>query len=184
MLKMIIPGLESFDNALQQFVTTETLTIELEHSLASVSKWESKWEKPFLSEDKKTSEETLDYIRCMTLTPNVPEDVYLRLEDIQITLVSDYINAKSTATWFGDRENQRSPRKEIITSEVIYYWMISFQIPFSCEEWHLNRLLTLIRVCNEKNKASTTKKTRFTQAELAKRRELNEQRQRAMRERG
>lgn len=141
---------EQYDEKREEFVPAKTQTLQLEHSLVSISKWESKWCKSFLSGGEKTIEETLDYIKCMTLTQNVKPEVYDKLTDIEIKQVNDYIEAPMTATYFNE-PNQGKGGREIITSELIYYWMIALNIPFECKKWHLNRLLTLIRVCNIKN---------------------------------
>lgn len=154
MLKITIPAGQGWNSVKEEFVTNEKdTTITLEHSLVSVSKWESKWHKPFLSSDKKTQEELIDYIRCMTLTQNINDDVYYFLSPENYKEVNDYIENSMTATTFNDnRINTAIPRKkEVLTSEVIYYWMVSYQIPIECQKWHLNRLITLIRVCNIKN---------------------------------
>ena len=149
MLQIIVPATEQWDEIKQEFVYTKETTLQLEHSLVSLSKWESKWCKPFLSKEDMTAEETIDYIRCMTITQNVNPEVYTCLSDENITQVHDYIQAPMTATFF--RKENGPPGREIITSELIYYWMITLNIPFECQKWHLNRLLTLIRVCNIKN---------------------------------
>ena len=150
MLKITIPSNELWDELKQEFVYPKEQTLELEHSLVSLSKWESKWCKPFISKYKKTNEETIDYVRCMTLTPNVDPSVYNHLTNENINMINNYIEAPMTATWFSN-EKQNSRNSEQITSELIYYWMIALNIPFECQKWHLNRLLTLIKVCNIKN---------------------------------
>lgn len=171
MLTITIPSEESFDDVAQEFVTTPEVVLELEHSLFSLSKWESFWEKPFLGKGDKTTEETIGYIIAMTLTPNVPREVYDRLTNENLLQVNDYINAKMTATWFADRPSKNTG--EVITAEIVYYWMISMNIPFECEKWHFTRLLTLIQVCNEKNKPAKKE----SKASIAQRnRMLNAQR--------
>jgi hypothetical protein len=160
-----------FNDATQEFTTEGDVVLELEHSLVSLSKWESKHEKPFLSSDDKTIEEVLEYVRFMTLT-KVPEETFSRLSEANVEAINNYINAKMTATWFNDQPGTPQSR-EVITAELIYYWMIAFQIPFECETWHLNRLFTLIRVCNIKQ----SKPKKMSRAEIAARnRELNAQR--------
>ena len=149
MLQLVIKSREEWNETTQEFVYSEGRTIQLEHSLVSISKWESKWCKPFLSKDPKTYEETLDYIRCMTLTQNVPSKIYQLLTPENVQEVNKYIEAPMTATYVREMNGPKS--HEIITSELIYYWMISYQIPFECQKWHLNRLLTVIRVCSIKN---------------------------------
>lgn len=150
MLKITVPAGELWDEAHEEFIYREEQTLQLEHSLVSLSKWESKWCKPFLSKKDKTVEETIDYIRCMTLTQNVKPEIYYRLTDDNLAEVNEYIQAPMTATWFNEtRQSKRN--SEQITSELIYYWMIALNIPFECQKWHLNRLMTLIRVCSIKN---------------------------------
>ena len=150
MLRITIPSVELWDEKNEIFIHTTEQTLSLEHSLVSLSKWESKWCKPFLGKERKTQEETIDYIRCMTLTQNVDPKAYLFLTDENIRQVNEYIEAPMTATWFAEDKNGK-PNREQITSELIYYWMIALNIPFECQKWHLNRLLTLVRVCNIKN---------------------------------
>lgn len=152
MLEITVPASpEHWDEAKQRFVATKEQRLRLEHSLVSLSKWESKWCKPFLSKGERTAEEIIDYIRCMTLTQNVDPDVYWCLTEENLRAVNQYIEAPMTATWFsGDRGGK--PGREQVTSELVYYWMVALGIPFECQKWHLNRLLTLIRVCDIKNR--------------------------------
>ena len=149
MLQITLP-VELWDEGKQEFVYLPGQTLELEHSLASLSKWESKMNKPFLSKDAKTYEESLEYLRCMMLTPGVAEDVYEYLMVHKLREIDDYINSSMTATILPPNRGRKG-RPEIITAEVIYYWMIAMQIPSEYEYWHLNKLITLIGVCNAKN---------------------------------
>ena len=141
---------ELFDSSTNTFYEIKGQTITIEHSLVSISKWEAKWHKPYLSSTDKTTEEILDYIRMMTLTKNVDPRLYYLLSEENMREISDYINDPMTATWFAkNNENHHSNR--VITSEVLYCWMINLGIPMECQKWHLNRLITLIRVCNAEN---------------------------------
>ena len=152
MLQITIPANEQWDEKREEFVTTKEQRLNLEHSLISLSKWESKWCKPFLSNKEKSHEEILDYIKCMTLTKNVNPEVYNSLTNENIKQVNDYITAPMTATTFSENGVRKKANNEILTSEVIYYAMTAYNIPFECcEKWHLNRLITLIRVCGIKN---------------------------------
>lgn len=150
MLQITIPGQELFDEENGEFITSIDKTITMEHSLISLSKWEEKYCKPFFSRTEKTTEETIDYFRLMTITPNIDPNIYNCLTKENIDTIREYIDAPMTATTFSDRENRQFNR-EIITSEIIYYWMISLNIPVEFQKWHLNKLITLIRVCNIKN---------------------------------
>ena len=141
---------EGWDEEKEEFVPPKEQTLQLEHSLVSLSKWEAKWKKPFLSNKDKTYEEVVDYIKCMTLTKNVDPTVYDYLDKRNVDDIIKYIHDPMTATTSTERGPKRISR-EIITSEVIYYWMIAFNIPPEYQKWHLNRLMMLIRVCSEKN---------------------------------
>jgi hypothetical protein len=153
-LRITIPDVELYDEVKGEFITLKGQTLQLEHSLVSLSKWESKWQKPYLTSEEKTLEETLDYIRCMTITQNVNPDIYKFVTNENLTQIKEYIEAPMTATWFSEDKNNTSGRNingEQVTSELIYYWMVALTIPFKCEKWHLNRLITLIKICNIKN---------------------------------
>ena len=177
MLQITIPAVEQWDENHQKFIQTKEQTLQLEHSLVSLSKWESKWCKPFLGKGAKTDEEILDYIKCMTLTKNVKPETYYCLTPENIKQINEYIEAPMTATTFS-KDNKKG-NNEVVTSELIYYWMIALQIPvIECQKWHLNRLLTLIRVCNIKN--SPPKKmskrevmSRNAQLNAARKKQLN-----------
>lgn len=179
MLRIEIPETEFYDNEKEEFVNFKSQKLQLEHSLVSLSKWESKWKSPFLVKEEKTVEQTLDYIRCMTITQNVPPSVYLRLTDDNVKEINAYIEDSMTATTFPEDEENNS--REIITAEVIYYWMIALNIPKECEKWHLNRLLTLITVANIKNNPPKKK----SKAEIMRRNnELNAKRKRELNTKG
>jgi hypothetical protein len=168
-LQIKVPLSEEFDERTSEFAVAEEVSLTLEHSLVSLSKWESKYEVPFLGPKPISHEEMLDYIRMMILGDPPPDDVVYRLSSLELNQINEYVNAKMTATWFNERDAPR-PRREIITAELIYYWMISLNIPFECQHWHLNRLLTLIRVCNLKN---SPKKKMSNADAAAQQRELN-----------
>lgn len=172
MLKLIVPATELYDEQREEFIMLPEVQIELEHSLVSLSKWESKFRKPFLNSETKTKEETLEYIKCMTTTPEVPNGVFGRLTEQNIMDVQGYIDSKQTATTI--HEEKTTPGvSETITSELIYYWMVSYKIPFECQHWHLERLLTLIRVCAVKNQPEK----KLSRSEIASRnRKLNAER--------
>lgn len=172
MLKIVIEGDEIYDEETNEFSSVEATVIDLEHSLLSLSKWESKHQKPFLSNTDKTHEETLDYVFFMIVTPNVSEDVIKHISKKSFDEINEYINSSQSATTFGSLPDRRGSG-EVITSELIYYWLVAFSIPFECESWHLNRLFSLIRVCNIKN----SKQKKVPRHELAARnRELNARR--------
>ena len=179
MLKITIPEMEFYDEDNNEFIMFNKQVLQLEHSLVSISKWESKWHIPFLDGKDKTLEQIIDYVRCMTITQNVKPEVYNRLTEDNLKAINDYIENPMTATTFSDI-NQR-PSREIITSEIIYYWMVSFNIPFECQKWHLNKLLTLIKVCNIKN---SPPKKMSRQEILSRNRALNEARKKNLNTRG
>ena len=153
MLNLTIPAIEFYDELKEEFISSKEQRIQLEHSLVSLSKWESKFNKPFLSKDDKTTDETIDYIKCMTTTQNVDDEIYKNLTSNNMIQVREYIDADMTATTFNN--NQKTINREIITAEIIYYWMIALNIPFECQKWHLNRLIALINVCSIKNNPPT-----------------------------
>ena len=186
MLHITIPEQELFDEENGRFITTPKVELALEHSLVSISKWEAKWCKPFLSNNdrnQKTDEETRDYIRCMTLTQNVDPEVYNYLSAENYKEISEYIDSPSTATWFSEDviKNKSNGVNETITSELIYYWMIALNIPVEFQKWHLNRLLTLIRVCNIKNQPP---KKMSKSAIMSRNAALNQQRRAKLHSRG
>lgn len=187
MLRIVVGEMltESFDESTSTIVNVKSggiATVELEHSLASLSKWESKWEKPFLGKEDKTPEETLDYVRCMVIDPNFTEELLMQFSAENFQAVNAYINSKQTATTVGVKPD--TPGKaEVITAEIIYYWMVALNVPFECQHWHLERLFSLIQVCNIKN--APEKSNKVTKVDdLSRRRAMNEARKRQMQSRG
>jgi hypothetical protein len=178
MLTITILGEELWDEAAETFLNDESgkIVLQLEHSLVSLSKWESKFEKAFLGKQEKTAEEVLAYVEDMVVTPDYPPDVLLKLTQEHISEINGYIDSKQSATTFGQMP-KRPGQTETITSELIYYWMVAYQIPFECQHWHLNRLFSLIRICNVKN-APKDKQSKGQMAQQM--RELNEQRRREL----
>lgn len=188
MLQVVIPAspeIELWDYGREEFITKKAVKeqrLQLEHSLVSLAKWESKWCKPFLSDAKMTEEESIDYIKCMTITQNVPSEVYDNIPNHIIEEVSEYIAKPMTATWFTEENKKgRKSNNEQVTAELIYYWMIALNIPMKCEKWHLNRLLTLIRVCDLKNNPPKNKSKRNILSENAA---LNAARRQRLKSRG
>lgn len=171
MLEIEVPETEYFDDATSLFVKRPGKILRFEHSLLSVSKWEAHFEKAFLSKAEKTPEEMLNYIHYMRLDPGPISDLYSLTKE-HFVEINAYMNSKATATTFQDRASGRQST-EIITSELMYYWMTAYQIPFECETWHLNRLMALIKICSIKN--APQKKMRRSEI-LARNRTLNEQR--------
>lgn len=176
MLKITILDDEVFDDEKEEFSAPVLAVLELEHSLVSLSKWESFWEKPFLGTDEKTDEETFWYIQAMIQTENFDSEILSRLSEANVQQINTYIEAKMTATWFAEDDTPEKPgKKEVVTAEIVYYWMIALNIPWECQYWHLNRLLTLIKVVNAKQ--APEKKEKLAPATAAaRRRALNEAR--------
>lgn len=174
MLRIILEEAEYFDESESRFIDVPALELRLEHSLVSLSKWESEHEKPFLAQEDRTLEETLSYIHAMCLD-DISFETLNRLNQSQMDEIGSYINSKRTATWFNEppEKKGKSSRGPVVTSELIYHWMINFQIPFECQHWHLNRLLTLIRVCNVKSQGPKKMNKREI---MARNKALNEQR--------
>lgn len=179
MLQINLP-VELWDEGKQEFVYLPGQTLELEHSLASLSKWESKMNKPFLSKDNKTYEESLEYLKCMMLTPGITDDVYEYLMRHKLSVIDEYINSSMTATILPKNRGGRG-RPETVTAELIYYWMIAMQIPSDYEHWHLNKLITLIGVCNVKN---SPEKKRSSDDILRDQMALNEERCKRLKSKG
>lgn len=172
MLQLNVKGTELFDERTNRRIWTKDTTLQLEHSLVSLSKWESKWKVHFLGNTNLTPEMSVDYIRHMTITQNVDPNVYNFLSQENLDEVRAYIDDPMTATTF--RNENRRANRGIVTAEIIYYWMVAMQIPFDpCQKWHLNRLLTLIRVCDEKNQP---KKKMSKRAAMSRQHSLNEAR--------
>lgn len=180
MHEVIIPAMELYDPVQNLFYNTKGGKFVIEHSLVSLSKWESKWHIPFLSDKPKTLEQSIDYIRCMTITQNVDPNLYNQINQEVMNDISSYIEDPMTATWFSTKDEKKI-NKEVITAELIYYWMIAFNIPMECQKWHLNRLLTLIRVCDIKSQPA---KKMGRNATLNSYRNLNELRRKRMGTRG
>lgn len=167
MLQIHVPAEELWNEKKEEFVTGPDTIISLEHSLISISKWESKWHKPFLGKESPKGDELMDYIKCMTITPNVKDEVYDRLTKENIDDILNYINDPMTGTTINERGVGKKRSAEIITSELIYYWMVAAQIPFVCEKWHINRLMTLIRICGIKSQPDKKMSKRSTMQQNA-----------------
>ena len=179
MLRITIPAREYYDEENDEFISVKETTLQLEHSLVSIAKWEAKWRKAFLGKREKTEEEILDYIRCMTISQNINPMVYMGLTSENIEEINNYISEPMTSIYFYDEIEQKNSN-DVITSEVIYWWMITLNIPFECQKWHLNRLLSLIRVCNIKN-SFDKKKSKMSETEIMYRNtQLNEARKKKL----
>lgn len=178
MLEITIPANEFYLSEVAQFISTPTRTIKLEHSLVSISKWESKWKKPFLGESKKTQSEYLDYIKCMTITQNVDALTYKALTEDNMQAIADYMLDPMTATTVRDTKGKKN--RETLTAEVIYYYMISLNIPIEFQKWHINRLMMLIKVVNAKqNPPKVNKREAYN-----RRKQLNAERRQKLNSKG
>lgn len=174
MLQLEIKSGEFFNEETQEFIVVKPQKLLLEHSLLSLSKWEAKWKKPFFGKERKTPEEYIDYVRCMTINSKVDPLVYDNLSEENFKQIMEYIEDPHTATVIKNLPNKRRTRHRIITSELIYYWMCASGIPFDCERWHLNRLMTLIKICSIENNPDAKKMSK--RAIYEQNRELNEAR--------
>lgn len=174
MLELVVPGFEGFDEEAEIFVSVPSTTLRLEHSLVSISKWEMKWKKPFLSEKNKTLEETLDYVRCMTIGQNIDPAVYNGIGPKELDIIQKYIREDHTATTFSNLQSKVG--SGIITSEQIYYWMTAYNIPMECQKWNLSRLITLLKIASIEN---SPKKKMSQRAIMEQNRALNRARRRA-----
>lgn len=186
MLEITIPGTRLFNSQTDEFIYTSPKSIRLEHSLISVSKWEAKWKKSFISSKDKSLDEIIDYIKCMTLTQNVDSLTYKLLSKENFDEILNYIDDPMTATVitsYGENSKPKASNK-ITTSEEIYYWMVYFGIPFECEKWHLNRLMTLIRISMIRTQTRNGKNKMSDQEAAALRRKLNNERRQTSHTRG
>lgn len=179
MLELVVEDSEWFDETTNEFYPIKGCVLRLEHSLVSISKWESKWKVPFLSREKKTYEQTLDYIKCMTINQNVKPETYLGITNDHIRQVNEYISDEKTATTF--KETNNIANRQVVTSELIYFWMAQFNIPMECQKWHFSRLITLLRVASIKN---TPEKKMSRNAILSQNRSLNAARRKALKSKG
>lgn len=181
MLSIYIKPRDLFDERTSEFITAKGGTLKLEHSLVSISKWESKWKIPFLSKKKKTKEQIDDYIRCMSVNGDPDPNLIASISSEDKNRIIDYIDEKQTATWFYNLDDKRNIHSDVVTSELIYYWMIAYKIPHEYEKWHLSRLLTLIEICNREN----TPPKKMSQAEIiARNKALNAERKARLHSRG
>ena len=182
MIKILLPEKELYDEVNNKFVYLPSRELILEHSLVSISKWESKWHKSFLNTDDKSFDEVMDYIKCMCVEELEDENDLYRLSEENVSDINTYIQDSMTATTFSDfSDNKNTKSREIITSEIIYYWMIANNIPFECQYRHLNKLLTLIKVCSIKN---SPEKKMSTSEILSRNKALNAARRKKMNSKG
>lgn len=180
MLTITIPAAEYYNYATEEFINTKPQILQLEHSLVSLSKWESEWHKPFFTREGRSDADISSYMKHMTLTQNVDPNVYLQIPKDKLAEVRVYMDDTMTGTTLNDSKKTKGSN-EIITSELIYYWLVAYNIPFECQKWHLNRLFTLIRVCDLKNNPGK----KMSQKELLSRnRDLNTSRRQTLNTKG
>ena len=181
MLQIYVPTQEYYDERNEMFINIPAVTLKLEHTLVAISKWEAKWKKAFLGKQEKTNEEIVDYVKCMTLNEEpIDSMVYTALTASDFKKVKAYLEDKMSASCLPERDKGESG--DTVTSELIYYWMVALQIPFECQYWHLNRLLTLVQICNMKNNPDKRKMSR--EELLARNRALNAERKAKYNSRG
>jgi len=177
MLTITIQGVESWDDDTSTFVTPDDVVLKLEHSLVSLSKWESQYQKPFLGGEEKTNEEVYGYIKAMSLEGEITDEMIYRLNQDSFNKINEYIESKMTATWFRETDQPRGFNTEVVTAEIIYHWIVALTLDWEVQHWHLNRLITLVKTINEKNKAaSDTKRKAPTSGQMADRRALMDKR--------
>lgn len=177
-IKIIVPAVEAYDPATSSFIDWPAVEIEMEHSLASLSKWEASFGKPFLTKTEKTTEEVVAYFQCMCLTPNIPREVFERIDMDLFKQINDYIDSKQTATWFREIPGQPARNsRQTVTAEVLFNWMIQMNVPMEFQHWHLNRLFTQLKVISQANQP---KKKVGRQEAMAQQRALNAQRRAQM----
>ncbi len=184
-IKIEVKGSEMFDENTGRFIEVKPAVLTLEHSLIAISKWEARFHIPFLREGDKTPEQIEYYIQCMTINQNIDPNTYKGITSDQQKQILAYIKDPMTATWINDGGKPAKGRKkgsdQEVTSELIYYWMVSYRIPSEYEKWHLNRLLTLIQICNQYNQPQK----KLSKNEIIKNNDaLNEARRAAMNTRG
>lgn len=179
MLELMVAGGEFYDESLEIFIEVKPAVLRLEHSLVSISKWESIWKEPFLTQKEKSERQTIDYLKCMTVGQNVDPMLYRCITPRQMKEIEEYISDEKTATTFNERGGP--PNRQVITSELIYFWMAQYNIPFECQKWHLSRLLTLIRIASIKN---SPEKKMSKRAILSQNKALNDARRKAMKSKG
>lgn len=184
MLTLTIPETEMFNEATNEFVHFKEMEIKLEHSLVSISKWEMKWHQAFLTDKELTQEQIFDYIKCMTIGNTIDDSMLLRFNEDHVRKIKEYIEDKKSATWFNDENQNGKKSREVLTSELIYYYMIAYKIPFECQKWHLNRLITLIRICSIKTEQMQGKNKMSKNDVYKNNRDLNAQRRAKLHSKG